>query len=303
MFYVLTKDLMDQAYETLSGSLNEPIGRIGGGYWDIQKINVCTVQTAIRAVNLKNQKFKISDYKFDEEDLWDKKQVESADKLDNLKKLLRATKGLYFDECITGDSIVYTEFGAYRMDEVNENDHRFVVTHDGDKIVYKVINKTWDKGLRTIYKVMLENKAFIKGTVDHTVLTDNGWKKIGNLIAGEKMLFFDFKNNSQKIISETDSVNWVSIQSVEELPEKENVYDIEVQDVHCFFANGIMVHNCHHAAAKTVSDTINASPNAFWRYGGSATPYREDGAEILLQALFGRKIVDISASTRQQRRI
>ncbi|MFA7219262.1 MAG: DEAD/DEAH box helicase family protein [Synergistaceae bacterium] len=151
MFYVLTKDLMEQAYEALSTTLNEPIGRIGGGNWDIQKINVCTVQTAVRAVNLKNKKFKISDYQFDEEDIWDKKQIESEDKLENLKNLLRATRGLYFDEA-------------------------------------------------------------------------------------------------------------------------------------------------HHAAAKTVQDTVNASPNAFWRYGGSATPFREDGAEIMLQALFGKKIVDISAS-------
>lgn len=151
MFYVLTKDLMEQAHDALSTTLNEPIGRIGGGKWDIQKINVCTIQTAIRSINLENKKFKISDYQFDEEDLWDKKDVESEDKLRTLKQLLNATKGLYFDES-------------------------------------------------------------------------------------------------------------------------------------------------HHAACRTVTDVLRASPNAFWRYGGSATPYREDGAEIVLQALFGRKIVDINAS-------
>lgn len=151
MFYVLTKDLMEQAYETLSLTLNEPIGRLGGGKWDIQNINVCTIQTAIRAVNLKNKKFKISDYKFDDEDIWDKKDIEDEDKLQHLKNLLKATKGIYMDES-------------------------------------------------------------------------------------------------------------------------------------------------HHASSKTCIDVIGASPNAYWRYGGSATPYREDGAEIVLQSLFGKKIVDISAS-------
>jgi len=151
MFYVLTKDLMEQAYDSLSLTLNEPIGRIGGGKYDIQKINICTVQTAVRAVNLRNKKFKISDYQFDEEDVWDKKDIEDEDKLENLKKLLRATKVVLFDEA-------------------------------------------------------------------------------------------------------------------------------------------------HHASAKTCQDVMAASPNAFWRYGCSATPYREDGAEIVLQSLFGRKIVDISSS-------
>jgi len=151
MFYVLTKDLMEQAYDVLASTLNEPIGRIGAGKWDIQKLNVCTIQTAVRAVNLHNKKFKISDYQFDEEDIWDKKQLEGEDKLDNLKQLLRATRGIYTDEV-------------------------------------------------------------------------------------------------------------------------------------------------HHSACKTVQDVLGASPNAFWRYGGSATPFREDGAEIMIQALFGKKIVDINAS-------
>ena len=150
MYYVLTKDLMNQAYETLSESLNEPIGRIGGGHWDIKNINVCTIQTVILAVNQKNKKFKISDYQFDEEDIWDETIYEYEDKIDYLKKLLRFTKGLYVDEC-------------------------------------------------------------------------------------------------------------------------------------------------HHSSARTCQEVIKSSPNAYFRYGGSATPYREDGAEIVLKALFGKKIVDISA--------
>ena len=151
MFYVLTQDLMDQAYEALSSTLNEPIGMIGGGQFDVQKINVCTIQTAVRAVNLKNRKFKISDYRFDEEDIWDKTEFLKEDKLEILRKLIHQTKGLYVDEC-------------------------------------------------------------------------------------------------------------------------------------------------HHVSSRSIQDVLNASPSAFWRYGGTATPYREDGAEILIQASFGKKIVDISAS-------
>lgn len=151
MFYVLTTDLMEQAYDTLSSTLNEPIGRIGGGKFDIQKINVCTIQTAVMAVNLNNKKFRISDYQYDEEDIWDKKMFQDEDKLENLRSLLKATKGIYMDEA-------------------------------------------------------------------------------------------------------------------------------------------------HHASSKSCQDVVRASPNAYWKFGGSATPYREDGAEIVLQSLFGRKIVDISAS-------
>lgn len=150
IFYVLTKDLMEQAYRTMTACLNEPIGRIGDGLCDIKNINVCTIQTAIMALKGKD-KIKISDYKFDEEDVWDEKKIDSQEKLDQIKKLIAQAKGVYVDEC-------------------------------------------------------------------------------------------------------------------------------------------------HHAAAKTVKEVLEASSNAYWRFGGSATPYRESGDEIMIQAMFGAKIVDISAS-------
>jgi superfamily II DNA or RNA helicase len=61
-------------------------------------------------------------------------------------------------------------------------------------------------------------------------------------------------------------------------------------------ARGIYLDEVHHASCKTATEVLAASPLAYWKYGGSATPIREDGAEIMIQALFGQKIVDISAS-------
>jgi superfamily II DNA or RNA helicase len=151
IFFVLTKDLMDQAHDTLSSCLNVPIGRIGDGKADFQKITVCTIQTAIRALNAQNGKFKLKDYKFDEEDKWDEKGIENEEKAAKIRKLIGMCKGVYFDEV-------------------------------------------------------------------------------------------------------------------------------------------------HHAAAQTAKEVLTAAINAYWRFGGSATPYRESGDEIMIQAMFGSKIVDINAS-------
>jgi len=151
VFYVLTKDLMEQAYGVLSSCLNEPIGRIGDGDIDIKKINVCTIQTAIRALNMENTTFKINDYQFDDEDEWDEKTIDSADKN----------------------------------------------------------------------------------------------KQIQDLIRGAKVIFVD---------------------------------------------------ECHHVGAKCAREVLTASVGAYWRFGCSATPIREDNATILIQAMFGAKIVDINAS-------
>lgn len=151
IFYVLTKDLMHQAHGVLSSCLNEPVGMIGDGKVDMKKISVCTIQTAIRAINANNKKFKIDDYVFDDEDTWDEKGIESSEKIEKIQKLIRMTKGIFFDEC-------------------------------------------------------------------------------------------------------------------------------------------------HHAASRTCKEVLSASPLAYWRFAGSATPYREDNAGIMIQAMFGSKIVNVSAS-------
>jgi superfamily II DNA or RNA helicase len=100
---------------------------------------------------------------------------------------------------------------------------------------------------------------------------------------------------SENIYPSAWNTKWTTIKSIKK-GKKQRVYDIEVEDTHCFFANNTMVHNCHHASSRTVKEVLEASPYAYWKYGGTATPVREDGADIMLQALFGAKIVDISAS-------
>jgi len=59
--------------------------------------------------------------------------------------------------------------------------------------------------------------------------------------------------------------------------------------------HGVYFDEVHHAAAITCQEVLNASPNAYWRYGGSATPERDDGEDMVIQGLFGKRIVNISA--------
>ena len=561
MFYTLTKDLMTQAHKELSSLLNEPIGKIGGGEFEIKNINVCMVQTAIMAVNLNNKEFKISDYKFDDEDIeWDEDQVDSAERLQALKELIIRTKGFMVDECITGDSIITTEIGEITIKEAFEKKCRYVKTYDGNNIVYKPILNWWDKGIKKTLTIETENGEKITCTKNHLLLTRRGWIRAEdvlksdkllcvNVVAGRKLLtqininqgnsFLDINEKEERkengllfiknilknylyayAVAERESnqniktlihllnledanthiqnismdmtsnqiggniilsqqkkklkqllehvletlhyycqikdpkiidllqtmggsknhglsikqnswrdmgyqlktkkildmentghvciqdacqslqpyqnryikmegniqqrkhltgsetldlrggfvtmealaekdicdytlkdiqkekmeklqsglikmdinapsgiqkagdiigflsqlkhllkylieyqnlsqnacdINWQNIKSISE-DKKYNVYDIEVQDTHCFFANGILVHNCHHTSCKSIKDIIATSVNAYWKYGLSATPFREDGAEIMIQAMFGKKIVDISAT-------
>jgi superfamily II DNA or RNA helicase len=54
------------------------------------------------------------------------------------------------------------------------------------------------------------------------------------------------------------------------------VYNLEVEGNHNYFANGILVHNCHHIRARTWKEIIDAYPQAAL-LGLTATPCRGDG--------------------------
>jgi len=286
IFYVLTKDLMEQAYDNLSSCLNCKIGKVGDGQVDVQKITVCTVQTAIRALHQNDSRFKISDYVFDDEDKWDEKAIKNINKVDKVRKLIRFAKGVFVDECVTGDTEVITEKGKVRIDKIVENNCRYVQTYDGNKVKFKRILNWWAKGIRKTIRIKTSNGDTLICTKEHLFYTRNGWVKAKDLLLTKELFCI---NNPYTI------ANWFQIKNITIGTEQE-VYDIEVQDTHCFFANNILIHNCHHTAAKTVKEVLIASENAFWRYGGSATPYREDNASLLIQAMFGGKIVNISAS-------
>lgn len=56
----------------------------------------------------------------------------------------------------------------------------------------------------------------------------------------------------------------------------------------------VILDECHLAACDTVQ-TISRNIKAEYVYGMSASPWRDDGADLLIEAFLGRKVIDISA--------
>jgi len=97
MFFVTSIDLLTQAKESLQKSLliagkQAEVGQIGGGVVDIKDINVCTIQTAVRALGKQWD----SKYKFDDEDTDDKTPIEERRK--DIIDVIRSAKGSIADE-------------------------------------------------------------------------------------------------------------------------------------------------------------------------------------------------------------
>ena len=84
--------------------------------------------------------------------------------------------------------------------------------------------------------------------------------------------------------NEKQDITVYSIQSAKE----EDVEDAKM----------VMIDECHHIASNTFVSTLNLCKNAYYRIGVSATPWRDAGDELLLDAMLSnrRPEYDISAS-------
>ena len=80
--------------------------------------------------------------------------------------------------------------------------------------------------------------------------------------------------------------------------EKEELKENDKKDICDLIANAKLVFfdECQHVSCESAQTILDHSVSARWRYALSATPYRDLGDDLLIDACFGRKITDISAS-------
>jgi superfamily II DNA or RNA helicase len=84
---------------------------------------------------------------------------------------------------------------------------------------------------------------------------------------------------------------------VRKFREAATVYNLEIEDTHNYFANGILVSNCHHATSSTHKYILqNKIYSAEYILGCSGTPFREDNTNMLLEGLLGPIIYEIDYS-------
>lgn len=106
---------------------------------------------------------------------------------------------------------------------------------------------------------------------------------------------FDFEKVKKKIDTFLKNHDG-KIVSIRKVKRCNRTFNLEVEDNHNYFANGTLVSNCHHVAATIFGKVLTKCEKAFYRWGFSASPFREDNADLLLDAHTGAKCVDISAS-------
>lgn len=111
--------------------------------------------------------------------------------LDDAKtfELLRTgdTTGVFQFECLSGDTII-SNTTLKKLYEKRDKETLQSVYLDEGKIHKNKILDVIKSGVKDVYALVAENGWYIKATKEHNFMTENGWKKLGKIKIGEKVL-------------------------------------------------------------------------------------------------------------------
>jgi len=97
------------------------------------------------------------------------------------------TQGVFQLECLSGDTIVSNTTIKKLFEQKNKKVLQSVYLDEG-KIHENKIKNILYKGEKKIYTLITENNRYIKATLNHSFLTENGWKKLKNIKTEDKVL-------------------------------------------------------------------------------------------------------------------
>ena len=183
-------------------------------------------------------------------------------------------------QCFAGDTLVSTEEGNRRIDEIKPGDKVLSYnTETGENELQEVKNVSVSK-TDILVHIITDDGRDIETTMFHPFYVKNEdgtgeWKAASNLKAGDELLSEDGKKVK------------VSEVKVEKLAEEITVYNLDLDEVHTYYvAGGVLVHN--ECEKKIVDEFKNA--DIIYKENpitGISEPYMKkieiDGHKLLLR--------------------
>ena len=146
--------------------------------------------------------------------------------------------------CIVGSSLIQTDRGVYSIKDLVDkldNGEEFYLsafnTETKELERKKIITGCLIKSYAYVINIKINSELELKCTPEHQIYTTNrGWVEAKTLTDIDTILHIVDENNTIEVTLTNNIHNYVSY--------LEDVYDIEIEDLHNFFANGILVKNC-----------------------------------------------------------
>ncbi len=327
--YNVFKSVFSNANIGIIGDGNLSIGNI-----NVATIQTLSSKIPYADDNYGDTKYDIEDEYTEEDIVLIKEEKPTTITTDMVKELLETTKLLIVDECLIGETLITMNDGSQKpIRDIQNNDEVFggvvsnkfskfvdkivkitTITSNNDKInetktitctlnhphfVIKTVNflgcyntvGTWLNPKVNQIEIV-ETKDLKKGMCLLQLEDDNldhfDFSELGNLRQWNKISisYKDQYNNRMFILN--------TIDSIEIQENKTEVFDFTTTN-HWFIANGFLTHNCQHVPAQMMYKIVMRIHTPH-KYGLSATPYRDDGFQLKIEAGLGNIIYNLSAS-------
>ena len=240
--------------------LGVPIGLVGGGINKKEDITVYSIQSTTP------------------EDVKDSKMILFDECLTYYQKVLMAN-GIYrnigelVDEKST-EEVVSFNHQTGKVEFKKMTNHSRTLLSDNNKKLMRITIRQGDGSLKTI-ECTDNHKIWIENQEQYVMIRDLERKEI------------NYVRNNVNEINNIYNIEYINLN--EEVYNNTYVYDITVEDNHNFFANDILLSNCHHIPASTCSEVSRNAVNAYYRIGVSATPWRDGGDDLLIEACLSKR--------------
>jgi len=143
--------------------------------------------------------------------------------------------------CFPAGTLVHTDCGLMPIEKIKVGEHRALSWCGGDGLRYNNVAASRVKMAGAIVRVEFSSGAAIECTPDHKVyIVGKGYVEAADVSIGDEVKEV-VANVSESMLH---SLSSATVTHIEKRSECVEVYDIQVDNDHNFFANGILVHNC-----------------------------------------------------------
>jgi len=164
--------------------------------------------------------------------------------IDNYEYYLSSAPAI-FGNCLPGDTLISMYDGSVKkISEIKEGDCVWSLGYYGLRNSY--VKRLINSGKKTILEITTRTRKLrasdnhpilclqeIKSWLNHKICYEPVWKEIKNLKEGDIIVVLDLNLNN---------IHVERIRKIETVSEEET-YDIQLDNIHNFFANGVLVHN------------------------------------------------------------